>query len=369
MQKNLASRRVARKLAVALAAITFALLPPPLTADADSDTIVGMRAYDRQEFELARRLLTPPAEQGHMGAQLRLFSMFSEGLGVSRNLETAEKWRDRAFESNGAPAAFAIANIYFQELGPWTSIKLTRDVAKGREWFERAYRANLKYAQRQLAVAYLHGSEYLVEKRSATRAIEILNEAVDNGDEIAACYIGYIHENGWGVPLDAEKALASYQRAIGLGSSAALFRLAHRTLEQDSPAATEQARAFFRKGIAGRNGSDRFDKVAIDIFNWLTARKDGRPIEEEFKGLQTAAEACHPEAQYLLAVEYLDGVLSKPDRKRALKWASTAAAVGHRRAQRILDEYKLEGEPAELESKCLQYPLFVCLAQRLPTSR
>jgi hypothetical protein len=59
----------------------------------------GLRAYDRQDFQIAKQALDPLAASGDADAQLTLGLMFGRGQGVQRDLDVAVDWFKRAAEN------------------------------------------------------------------------------------------------------------------------------------------------------------------------------------------------------------------------------------------------------------------------------
>ena len=64
-----------------------------------------------------------------------------------------------------------------------------------------------------------------VEKESKHDALELLNECVTEGDELALCDLGVCYYNGDGVPKDIPKAIELWKCASDMGNVCAMYQL------------------------------------------------------------------------------------------------------------------------------------------------
>ncbi len=76
-----------------VAIVPFLDLAAPVAAGPFEDGVV---AVERGDYATARRLWTPLADQGIVGAQFNLGLMYYTGQGVPQNYAEAAKWYRRA---------------------------------------------------------------------------------------------------------------------------------------------------------------------------------------------------------------------------------------------------------------------------------
>lgn len=87
----------------------------------------GFDAYNKKDWKTAIMNLRPAAEQGDDRAMVILGNMYSEGLGVDKNLEEAFRLYRRSAEKNNAAGILATATMYQQGLGVPANGKLSID--------------------------------------------------------------------------------------------------------------------------------------------------------------------------------------------------------------------------------------------------
>ncbi|HEV2363008.1 MAG TPA: tetratricopeptide repeat protein [Caulobacteraceae bacterium] len=136
------------------------------------DLKAAKEAYDRGEFELARRLFQPFADSDFAPAQYYLALMWEKGQGEPRDDAKAAVWLSRAAKAGYAPAQF------------------------------------------NLGVAYLAGRGVAKDNRAGARWLRL---AADQGLAPAQYDLGVLYENGQGVPRSAETAALWYARAAQPG--------------------------------------------------------------------------------------------------------------------------------------------------------
>ena len=115
---------------VAVLLLAFGLPFPAIGAD---DFTKGLAAFEREDYDQAREIWEPLAEQGHARAQYRLGRIYEKGKGVWRNFHAAAKWYLRAAHNGDADAQYRLSVAYAYGLGglDWDE---TRDLM----WWGRA---------------------------------------------------------------------------------------------------------------------------------------------------------------------------------------------------------------------------------------
>ena len=145
---------------------------------------------------------------------------------------------------------------------------------------------------------------------------QLQNRASKN-DNYALYQLGYIYENGKGVPADIKKAKAYYQRAAALGNSDAILAL-----------------YLMRELEEGKSKSDAkcSNKVIL-----LDSDNIMRKIyDKNIAALMKQAESGNADAEFQLGSAYDNGYGVKRDRKLAIQWYMRAAKHGSKQAKEIL---------------------------------
>lgn len=181
------------------------------------------------------------------------------------------------------------------------------------------------------------------------------------GDPAAQHVMGFLHENGLGVPRDMTLAITLYSKAANAGYADAQFSLGEiayfaKSARQDpataaawyeKAAAQGHSRAQSRLGFLYANGLGvaRDDARAASLFrdsadsgdpegqfNLAIAYLNGRGVQRDLakaaKWFEHAADAGHIDAQYHLALIYDAGATGKRDADKALRWMVAAAEGG-----------------------------------------
>jgi len=151
-------------------------------------------------------------------------------------------------------------------------------------------------------------------------AIKYLHRALDNGNFIAAWYLGHIHRLGLGVPVNHGKAFHFY-RTVALeyddhGLPPRVFLIALDSLVRVADG--------YRTGIKSA-GIKRDYRRAMRLYN-------------------KAANRGHPAAQFGLANMYLKGQSVKPNSKKAVRWIRLAARKRFPPALAQLAEFAYAGK-------------------------
>lgn len=89
-------------------------------------------AYDRSNYETARKVWTSAAEQDDKNAQNYLGEIYEKGLGTKPDYTTAAKWYQRAAEQGHTSAQVNLGKLF--ELG----LGVSKDIDKAFYWYRRA---------------------------------------------------------------------------------------------------------------------------------------------------------------------------------------------------------------------------------------
>jgi uncharacterized protein len=92
----------------------------------------GVAAFNRQDFMVAARILTPYAERGEPSAQAYLGFMYETGRGVPQNYTEAAMWYRRAAEQGDSLAQYSLGLLYDRGFG------VPRDIVEAAKWLNLA---------------------------------------------------------------------------------------------------------------------------------------------------------------------------------------------------------------------------------------
>lgn len=219
------------------------------------------------------------------------------------------------------------------------SLSASADFEEGRRAFERgdysaAYRAWLPLAQGGVAEAQFKlgmlflfgegvpGDNYEVQRSEAFKWFRL---AADQGNAVAQWEVGFLHENGWGVPKNDAEAAKWYKLAAQQGQRDAQHSLA--TLYREG------------RGVA----------------------KDPRQAARWYLG---AALKGHVEAQFTIGLMHRNGEGVKRDDFAAKQWYRKAAEQGHEAAQNNLGVMYEYGQGGLLQDFVLAHMWYNLAASR-----
>ena len=142
--------------------------------------------------------------------------------------------------------------------------------------------------------------------------------------------LGYLYEQGHGVPRDYAKAAASYQAAALQGQASAQNNLA--SLIQRGlgvPVDLAKAASLYRASAQNGNSAAQYN-LGTFYYRGLGVARD---LSEAARWFRAAALLGHPAAQHDLGLFYLDGLGLDVDLALAAHWISLSAQQGHPQAQ------------------------------------
>lgn len=149
-------------------------------------------------------------------AQFRLGMMYSDGEGVSKDIQKSVLWYEMAAAMGMAEAQHNLAVIYHNGNG------IAKDESKAFEWFQKAATQGLAEAQFALGEMYRKGHG---TARDIVRSVEWYQSAAAQGLASAQTRLGLMYSDGIGVPKDAAKAVEWYQKAATQGQTGAQINL------------------------------------------------------------------------------------------------------------------------------------------------
>lgn len=156
------------------------------------------------------------AINGNPEGQEMLGEIYSGGLGVPENQETAVKWYRKAAMQGNDGAQYYLGECYYLGKG------VAENDAEAVKWFQKA--ANQEHADAQ----YYLGECYYLGRGVAendAKAVKWFQKAAEQGNADAQFQLGHCYLNGNGVLKDERKAAAFYQKAANQGHAKAQYLL------------------------------------------------------------------------------------------------------------------------------------------------
>lgn len=159
----------------------------------------AMKAYERGEYHLAKRLLIPLANSNHVESQFYMGMIYDMGLGVKRDANVAVSWYRKAAENGYHHAQHNLAVAYANGEGVMANIEYAI------HWWKRAAKQGNTDSQYNLGIIYATGNKHV--KKDLLKAEKWWRKAAISGDAMAQYNLGTLYANG-------EKKVTSYCEAI-----------------------------------------------------------------------------------------------------------------------------------------------------------
>jgi TPR repeat protein len=162
----------------------------------------------------------------------------------------------------------------------------------------------------------------------------------ETGDATAQCWLGWVYQNGQGVPQDDAEALKWYHKAAVQGNTDAqnnlgtMYRNGHGVPQNNVEAVMWYVTA------AGLGNSTAQINLGVMYQNGKGVPQSDA---EAVKWYRKAAEQGNAYAQNCLGLMYQDGKGVPKNDAEAVKWFQKAAAQGNTNTQKILDQIKAKG--------------------------
>ncbi len=183
-------------------------------------------------------------------------------------------------------------------------------------------------------------------KQTPEQEFAELQKKATAGDATAQYGLGWMYDQGEGVPKDVAKAVEWYQKAAAQGNAKAQFTLGMRYhFGEGMPQDAAKALEWLQKG-ATQGDADAQNHLGRMYHRGQGVPKDDAKAVEWY---QKAAAQGHAEAQYSLGSMYANGQGVPKDAAKAVEWYQKAAAQGHVTAQNSLGlmYYFDEGVPKD----------------------
>ncbi|MCI7008077.1 MAG: SEL1-like repeat protein [Parabacteroides sp.] len=279
------------------------------------------------------------ALQGNAEAQYKLGECYEDGLGgLEEDPELAFEWYKKAAEQN-YPDALYVAGLFYED-----GDVIEQDIPKAFQYYNQAAELGDSGAQLHLSHAYRFGDGIEMDPEMAfyyaslaadsndsvgllflsdyyrfgigtdvnyEKAVEYAQLAVDQEYIPAYSSLGWLYENGQGVPEDKQKAFDLYMEAARRGDCSGQFNLGMWYSDQSNRELYEEENPMWRNSL-----------------------------EESFKWYRLAAENEDADVTEFnsLAECYQYGCGVKQDYDQAIIWYQKSVDLGDEEAQENLDK-------------------------------
>lgn len=158
--------------------------------------------------ETAVKWYRKAAMQGNDGAQYYLGECYYLGKGVAENDAEAVKWFQKAANQEHAGAQYYLGECYYLGRG------VVQNDAKAVKWFQKAAEQGNADAQTQLGHCYFYGNGVLKDER---KAASFYQKAANQGHAKAQYLLGDCYQFGRGIEKDFRKSIEWYKESIDNG--------------------------------------------------------------------------------------------------------------------------------------------------------
>ena len=159
-------------------------------------------------FELAKLWFEFAAKRRNLDAINNLGVLYTDGLGVEKDLKKAFEYFNQAAAENDPVALDNLGNTYLLGLG------IEKDYAKALELFSKSAEKGCVNALADLGFMYSQGFGV---KQDYKKAVEFFRKAADKGNAFGITALGDMYARGTGVPQDFRKAIKLFRQAAAYG--------------------------------------------------------------------------------------------------------------------------------------------------------
>ena len=291
--------------------------------------------------ETAVKWYRKAAMQGNADAQSKLGECYYLGKGVAENDAKAVKWFQKSADQGNADAQYYLGECYYFGNG------VAENDAKAVKWFQKSADQGHDYAQYNLGECYYSGKG--VAENDA-KAVKWFQKSADQGNADAQCRLGNCYLCGNGVLKNEQKAASFYQKAANQEHAKAQYWLGKcYQLEWGVKEDFQKAIEWYKKSID--NGYDElniYESISKTFLFIIWERADNGTnlytianSKELSEGIQYAEYAinhfdCENEEDGTIYVTLAELYRYK-NLDRALDYAEYAVALGVEDADETLE--------------------------------
>lgn len=168
-------------------------------------------------------------------------------------------------------------------------------------------------------------------------AMEYWQKAARQGHARACFHLACCYDFGKGVLANMKKAIRLYERAVELGSDAALYNLGKIYLDGERIKKDPWLATTYLWVAADKGDPEAQLQLGYCLYNGLGFAK--RDFDEAARRYSQAARQGNKRAQFNLALCYREGEGVKKSRRWCKYWLERAAAQKHRRSRQLLKKW------------------------------
>lgn len=180
-----------------------------------AQVLLGDFAKGQDKYDDARKWYNQAAINGSADAMLGIAKLYENGEGVSKDLEQARQWNEKASEQKKISAdAMGEIGLYYAT----GSGGFSKNMNKSREWYEKACTAGNPSSCYYIAQDYKNGENG--HEKDIQKALAYLEKSSDLGSVQATSELfnEYSEENSkLGVAHDAKKSFSYMEKAANQG--------------------------------------------------------------------------------------------------------------------------------------------------------
>ncbi|KAI8377338.1 hypothetical protein BD560DRAFT_390814 [Blakeslea trispora] len=310
----------------------------------DAQAALGSRLVSEENYTEGIEWLERAVQVGNSRAHVQLGILYDKGEGVEQNNDMALLHYKAAVENNNHAAQYILGLVYyFGRLGRQKNHKEAIRLIK------QSATAGLPYAQRVLGQLYQQGSivssqdvtsnvdSRLRTRRNERDAIRWYKRAASGKDVAAMAILGKCHEQGAGVEMDLEKALAFYTKAAEADSPYVYNILIDQAILLQKMARHTEAFDLYSKVLKAKNSEKHRQPIQVarlSVARYHLCRDiEGVPYDPLLAHrmlLDLIEETNDSQAHYWLGSIYDEGIpgVFEIDRQKAFRHFTIAAEGG-----------------------------------------
>lgn len=276
----------------------------------------GTYAFQEQNFEKAKEYFTKAIELGNLTAVNNLAVMYTEGIGVPKDLKKAIELYEYGVSQEDPNSYYNLARIY----------QLNGDYEKALELLEKTVDKGPHYASSHVSLGWL----VLELKNNIDEAKKLYQMAIDAGNETAFTYMGdlylhYLREDETAKEYYIKAAEKDEKRALTiLGTMSIAEGDIHKGIEAlEAAVELNYTPAMNQLGVLYVNGY----KDLIE--------KDYEKAKEKF---QLSMNYGDPTGHLNMAFLYLNGLGVEKDEDKAIELLTESSQKGCEEAREVLEK-------------------------------
>lgn len=307
------------------------------------------RAYDMADRHTdAVRVLRIAADRGSSYAVASLGAYTYHGLGgMKRDYAQSRLWLEKAAALGAVRAQKYLAYLDAQGVGA------ERNIDKAVELYNRAIAAGDTSSMAWLGQLYASGAPGL--DKNFAKARELFQKSSDQDDPEGMQGLAFLAQNGYGEPIDFEKARRWYEKAAAYELPDAMFSLGELYNFGSAGVPKDQALAkqWYQRAAEQQNSPSLY---RLGEFALLGVAGD-KDLKEARTFLQKAIDRNFTFAMVYTANLLTEGTFGKVDREGARELLKRAAELNDEQAQTLLANFDRQETPEEACDRLASNPV------------